>query len=278
MSFIEAQDRRYAPLWERIREHRFLRETRDGTVPDPVFATWLRQDYLFVEAAIPFIAALIPKAPTEHWGPLSDVLGALRKELEIFEERAAEVGVELRGAPPAFACHAYVQFLLATAQTRGYAETYTVLYAAERAYHDSWKVVREGIDPASPWIPFVENWAGEEFAGYVGYLGGELEKLAASAGEGERERMGELYRLTLLYEIAFWEMAYEAGGWPGVEADRAPVREGVRWRTDEDTVPGKAWAHLTGTGDAGDRSGGPADRADRAEGGGAGDAARGGGR
>ena len=54
MTFIEAQDERYAPLWKTIRTHRFLVSTRDGTLPDEVFATWMRQDSLFVEAAIPF--------------------------------------------------------------------------------------------------------------------------------------------------------------------------------------------------------------------------------
>lgn len=245
MSFIAEQDQRLAPLWVGIRDHRFLRDTRDGTIPPETFAVWLRQDYLFVEAAIPFIAALVPRAPTHHWGPLTGVLSALEKELHLFEERAARVGVDLRGAPPAFACHAYIQFLLATAHTRSYAESYTVLYAAERAYHESWLVVREGIHPDSPWQPFVENWAGDEFAGYVAYLGEELETLAREAGSPERDRMAELYRLTLLYEVAFWEMAATGEGWPGVESDLAPASRGPSWNPDPEARPETAWSHMT---------------------------------
>jgi formylaminopyrimidine deformylase / aminopyrimidine aminohydrolase len=244
MSFIYELDQRYSPLWARIREHPFLLETRDGTIPDEVFATWMRQDYLFVEAAIPFIAALLPKAPREHWGALTGVLGALEKELGLFEERAAAVGVELRGAPPSFTCHAYVQFLMATAGTRPYAEGFTVLYGAERAYHDSWKVVQEGIDPGSPWVPFVENWAGEEFAGYVAYLAGELEALAEASTPEERARMGELYRLTLLYEIAFWEMAHGAEGWPGTDDDMAGPASGPAWNPDRTRAAESAWADV----------------------------------
>ncbi len=245
MSFIAQQDQRLAPLWKAIRSHRFLADTRDGTIPDQTFATWLRQDYLFVEAAIPFIAALIPRAPTQHWGPLAGVISALEKELKLFEERAAQVGVQLRGAPPSFTCHAYVQFLLATAHTRSYAEGYTVLYAAERAYHESWLVVKDGLAPDSPWMPFVENWAGEDFAGYVTYLEGELETLAEAAGPAERVRMAELYRLTLLYEVAFWEMASTAEGWPGVEDDLAPVTQGPNWNPDPSKTLEGAWTHMT---------------------------------
>jgi thiaminase len=150
------------------------------------------------------------------------VIQALQKELRLFEERGAAVGIDLRAAPPSFTCDAYVQFLMATAYQRSYAEGYTVLYAAEKAYHDSWKVVQAGLDESSPWYPFVENWAGEEFAGYVSYLEGELNRLAEEAGPGERARMAELFERTTKYEIAFWEMALTGGGWPGTTA--APTR------------------------------------------------------
>jgi thiaminase/transcriptional activator TenA len=196
--------------------HPFLIQTRDGTLPDATFARWMRQDYLFVEAAIPFLAALLARAPRAHWEPLHASIGALHKELALFEERAAAAGVDLRGAPPAFTNHAYVQFLMATAFRASYPEAYTVLYVAEKAYHDSWTVVKEGIARDSKWVPFVENWAGDAFAQYVAYLQGELDALAESAGHAERGRMAQLFELTTKYEIAFWEMAITAESWPGL--------------------------------------------------------------
>jgi thiaminase (transcriptional activator TenA) len=115
---------------------------------------------------------------------------------------------------PAFVTHAYMQFL--TAAAASYAEAYTVLYAAERAYHDSWRVVRDGISADSKWFPFVENWAGEAFGQYVIYLGAELDELAAAASAEEREQMADLFELTTRYEIAFWEMAVAGETWPGI--------------------------------------------------------------
>ncbi|MFP4624396.1 MAG: hypothetical protein ACOCVZ_06050 [Gemmatimonadota bacterium] len=222
MSFTDAQLERLRPLWDEMLGHPFLIRTRDSEIPDETFATWMQQDYLFVEAAIPFMAALLPKAPEAHWEPLAGVIQALQKELRLFEERGRAVGVELRAAPPSFTCHAYVQFLMATAYRSTYAEAYTVLYAAEKAYHDSWRVVQAGLDESSPWHPFVENWAGDEFAAYVEYLEGELNGLAETAGDAERARMAELFEITTKYEIAFWEMALTASDWPGTTA--APIR------------------------------------------------------
>ena len=219
MSFAGDQLQRLRSLWDIMLSHPFLLRTRDGEIPDSVFATWMQQDYLFVEAAIPFLAAVLPKAPLSHREALTGAIGALERELRLFEERANSVGVDLRAAPPSFTCHAYIQFLMATAYQRSYAEAYTVLYAAEKAYHDSWKVVQEALDPTSRWFPFVDNWAGDDFAAYVAYLEGELDGLAASVGDPERARMAELFEITTRYEIAFWEMALTGGGWPGVESE-----------------------------------------------------------
>lgn len=216
MGFCAEQLARLQPLWKRMLDHRFLLETRDGTIADERFAVWMRQDYLFVEAAIPFIAALIPKAPREHRESLANVIPALEKELALFEERARAVGVDLRGTPPSFVNHAYIQFLMATAYRASYAEAYTVLYAAEKAYYDSWTVVKRGIDPKSKWLPFVENWAGDAFRQYVAHLETTLDELAARAGAAERDRMAELFELTTKYEIAFWQMAATGEEWPGV--------------------------------------------------------------
>ncbi len=216
MGFCTEQLDRLHALWSRMLDHRFLRETCDGSIAHATFATWMRQDYLFVEAAIPFIAALIPKAPREHWELHSSVIAMLETELGLFRERAEAAGVDFSGLYPSFTNHAYIQFLLATAFRASYAEAFTVLYVAEKAYHDSWTVVKQGLDPDSPWWPFVENWAGDAFAGYVAHLETELDRLAAQAGPAERETMAELFELTTRYEIAFWEMAASGDGWPGV--------------------------------------------------------------
>jgi thiaminase/transcriptional activator TenA len=216
MGFCAEQLARLDALWEHMLRHPFLLETRDGTISDGRFARWMQQDYLFVEAAIPFLTALLRNAPPEHETPLREAIEALHEELDLFRERAGATGVELEAVEPAFICHAYVQFLLATAHARPYREAYTVLYVAEKAYHESWRVVQAGIDPGSRWSPFVESWAGEAFAGYVAYLEQELDGLAAAASAEEQARMADLFELTVRYEIAFWELAMTGMGWPGL--------------------------------------------------------------
>ena len=73
---------------------------------------------------------------------------------------------------------------------------------------------RSGSD--YPWRPFVENWAGDEFAQFVDFLDTEVNRIAAEASDTERARMEEIFEMTTRYEIAFWEMAHRGPQWPGM--------------------------------------------------------------
>lgn len=217
MSFTRSLLSRHRELWGRMLEHPFLLRARDGELPDGTFATWLRQDYHFVRGARPFVGLLLAGAPERLRDPLTEALSALRDELELFRERAEALGVELEGVEPGLVNHAYVHYLLATAHGESFAAAFTAYWTAEKAYHESWKVVEEELPVDSPRRPLVENWAGGAFGEFVDWLGTELDGLAEAASDGERRSMEAHFRRTTLYEIAFWEMALAGPSWPGLE-------------------------------------------------------------
>ena len=209
---------RHSELWNRMLEHPFLIEVRDGDLSDETFHTWLRQDYLFVEAAVPFVGQLIGRAPSaELRKALSEIPPALEQELELFEERADALGVSIEDVDPGFTNHAYVQFLQATAYRESFPAAFAVYWAAEKAYHESWRVVGEGLPEDHEWRPFVDNWAGEEFAELVTFLEGQMNRFAERSSASEFERIERMFEMTTRYEIAFWEMAYRGPDWPGLE-------------------------------------------------------------
>lgn len=216
MSFTDDLLSRHDRLWGRMLEHPFLLRTRDGTLREGTFETWLRQDYLFVQAARPFLGLLLGRSPERHRDPLVEALAALGEELELFRERADALGVELEDVEPGLVNHAYVQHLLATAHGESYGSAFTAYWTAEKAYHESWKVVDAGLPEASPRRPLVENWAGDDFAGFVRWLGGEVDRLAEDASRPERRAMTAIFERTTRYEIAFWEMALTGPSWPGL--------------------------------------------------------------
>ncbi len=206
---------RARPVWDAMLAHPFLSAVADGSIPDERFAAWLRQDYLFVQEAIPFMGLLLARAPLAHRPTLAQAIGALQTELGLFERMAGEHGVSLAGLEPAPACHAYVQFLLATGYGRPYPEGFAVLYGAERAYLDSWSRVKQLQRKPSRWQAFIDNWTSEPFRRYVGWIGGELDALAAAGTPAGRDAIAALFLTTARYEVRFWDRALGDERWPG---------------------------------------------------------------
>ncbi|HUE97035.1 MAG TPA: hypothetical protein VMN39_10265 [Longimicrobiaceae bacterium] len=212
--FSDEQVERLGSLWNEMLAHPLLARMRSGTIEDDAFVRWMRQDYLFVSAAIPFLAALIPRGPAAHWQPLARAVGTLEREIRLFEDQAKALGVGLRDAVPSSTVHAYNEFLMDTAQRASYEEAFTVLYAAHRATHESFRFVKSGRAADSPVGPFVKNWAGREFGFYLGYLGTEVDKLADEAAPGIRAKMAEMFERVVRYEIAFFSAVLSGEDWP----------------------------------------------------------------
>ncbi len=201
------------PLWTKMLDHEFLRQTAAGSIPFEVFANWLRQDYFFVKGAIPFISVLISRAPEAMRPGLAAAIPALESELSLFERMAREKRVPLEGEITP-TCHAYIQFMIATAHSASFEEAFTLLYCAEKAYFDCWSSVRRTLPDTSPWGDFVDRWSNESFAAWIKWLEGEIDKLLEQASESLTERMGETFLTTTRYEYLFWDMALRGESWP----------------------------------------------------------------
>lgn len=201
-------------IWDAILNHRFLKMTADGSIPDQTFKNWIQQDYLFVQEAIPFIAVLLSKAPLNLRPAFIEILSALDRELEMFRKNAASHKVELENVTPSPTCYGYNQFLLSTAHNNSFAEGFTVLYAAEKVYLDSWMEVKNNLKIQSPWQAFIDNWTNAEFQQFVDWLASTLDELAAGKPEHELRKMEELFLTTARYEYLFWEMAASEETWP----------------------------------------------------------------
>jgi len=180
-------------IWKALLSHRFLKMTADGTIPAETFKTWMKRDYIFVREAIPFIAVLLAKAPLELRPNLTQVLPALDNELNLFQKNAEALGVDLEDVQPSHTCHAYLHFLMATAYGDSFVETFTVLYAAEKAYLDCWMEVKNNLKGSNPWQSFIDNWTSEAFHQYVDWLAATLDDLTKKKSNSELERPSELF-------------------------------------------------------------------------------------
>ncbi len=202
------------PIWDVMLRHPFLKETAECRIEDSVFANWLQQDYLFVQGAVSFIGVLLSRAPLAVRPGLVLALTALHEELELFERIAAERNITPQDVKMTPTCHHYIQFMLATAYSTSFEESFVLLYGAERAYFDSWSWVRQNLKGTSPWQAFIDRWSSEDFRQWIEWIETRLDGLAEKSSPLLRENMKEVFRLTGEYELLFWDMAAKGESWP----------------------------------------------------------------
>jgi thiaminase/transcriptional activator TenA len=189
-------------LWEAATRHPFLDGVRDGTLAETAFARWLSQDYHFGLALTRAQARYLAAAPRCDFALLAGGVQAMVAELDWFEARAAQRGVDL-DVPLHPSARAYIDYLEALAAA-SYSVQLTALWALEQAYLDAWRGARPG---AAAFREFVEHWTNDAFAAYVEALARAADRVLASAGEAERDA----FRTVARHERDFWQMAFADG-------------------------------------------------------------------
>jgi thiaminase len=200
-------------VWAAMAGHPFVLGLARGTLPDGALQAWVQQDRIFVVQERRVVATLrghgLPSPLDEL---LADLDRSLVLEAEAFTRTAAERGFA-PGAEPWPVCLGYISYLRCAAFD-GALEGLTALYAAERAYLDTWTAVA-GRSPAdSVYHAWIQNWSGEAFRAFVTSLGRGLDELAGAPSPALTERLGVLFARAARFELAFWEMCWRGQAWP----------------------------------------------------------------
>ena len=194
--------------------HPFVVGLAEGTLPDAALRAWVQQDRIFVLQERRVVGALRAHGPP---GGLDRLLagldGTLVAEADAFARTAMARGFPA-DAEPWPVCLGYTSYLLCCAYD-GVLEGLTAMYAAERAYLDTWTAVAARSPAGSPYREWVDNWTAEPFRAFVGDLGHELDELAGSPSPAVAERLGSVFTGAVRFELAFWEMCWRGQAWPG---------------------------------------------------------------
>jgi thiaminase len=200
-------------LWAAMAGHPFVLGLAEGTLPDGALQAWVQQDRVFVVEERRVVAALRAHGlPSRLDDLLADLDRSLVVEAEAFAQAAAEHGVA-PDAEPWPVCLGYVSYLRCAAFD-GVLEGLTALYAAERAYLDTWTAVAERSPADSAYHAWVQNWSGQPFRAFVTALGRDLDQLAAAPSPALAQRLGVIFSRAARFELAFWEMCWSGQAWP----------------------------------------------------------------
>jgi thiaminase len=201
-------------LWAAMASHPFVLGLAQGTLPGSSLQAWVQQDRVFVMEERRVLAALRAHGlPSRLDGLLADLDRSLVLEADVFTRTAAEHGFAPE-VEPWPVCLGYTSYLLCAAHD-GTLEGLTALYAAERAYLDTWTTVATHSPADSAYHAWIQNWSGQAFRAFVSALGRGLDELAGTPSPALTGRLGVLFTDAARFELAFWEMCWSSQAWPG---------------------------------------------------------------
>ncbi|QFY05415.1 transcriptional regulator [Nonomuraea phyllanthi] len=188
------------PLLKAQLEHPTVAGIGRGDLPEPVFRSWLEQDYLFLLDYVRVFARLAWQAPDGHLGDLVDLAHATyHDELSLHRSMSAEFGADLEGAVKGPACAAYTAFLLESAGS--YGEGLAALYPCMWGYSSLGRILAEN-PPAEPrYRAWVDTYADPGFAALTARIGQMIDE-----AEPDPARARALFTEGMAHELAFWDV------------------------------------------------------------------------
>ena len=214
-SFSEQLRLQADKIWQRIFQHPFLQEIREGRLPVEKFRYYLLQDYHYLEGFARAVAIALGKAPDSQTVELlakrvlTPIERPLHRRLLELVEMSLEEAARIEPSPTNLA---YTNHLLTTAFTHGLGPTAAALLPCPWTYNLLGDVLGKVDHPVyGEWVAFYhqgfleENvWAWRHF----------VDTAAVEASPQERDLMRRVFLTSSRYELLFWEMAYHQERWP----------------------------------------------------------------
>ncbi|WP_194819163.1 TenA family protein [Nocardia sp. XZ_19_385] len=188
------------PLVEEQLAHPTVVGIAKGDLDEPVFRSWLEQDYLFLLDYVRVFSRLAWQAPAAHLGDLVDLAHAtFHEELSLHRSLAAEFGADLDGAVKGEPCVNYTAFLLDSAAT--YADGLAALYPCMWGYSTLGTRLAENPPTEPRYRRWVDAYADPGFAALTARCAQMLDESGADPARAEA-----LFLEGMRHEIAFWDV------------------------------------------------------------------------
>ncbi|MGP3960851.1 TenA family protein [Nonomuraea sp. 3N208] len=188
------------PLLQAQLEHPTVAGIARGDLAEPVFRSWLEQDYLFLLDYVRVFSRLAWQAPDAHLGDLVDLAHTTyHDELSLHRSLSAEFGADLDGAVKGPACAAYTAFLLESAAS--YGEGLAALYPCMWGYSSLGRILAEN-PPAEPrYRAWVDTYADPGFAALTVRIAQMIDE-----ADPDPVRAEALFTEGMAHELAFWDV------------------------------------------------------------------------
>ena len=200
--------------WNRIINHRFTTELRDGTIDREVMKKYLIQDHRFLDAFVVLLASIIANCRTlPDRIPGCQFLALITgKENTYFERCFKKLGVgeaDRAKIPDAPCTNGFCNLMLEVARKGTLAEMLAVIVVCEWSYL-SWGQLVEKTTVRDDFVTYewVDLHTGKDFKSVVEYLRGLLDQEGEIMSCEEKSRCRERFLQAVQLEEEFFDFAY----------------------------------------------------------------------
>ncbi|USD68202.1 thiaminase II [Vibrio sp. SCSIO 43136] len=205
--------------WQDYTEHTFVKQLAIGSLEQPCFLHYLKQDFLFLKQYARAYALAIYKAKTlaDMRKALPSVHALLDSEIAHHVSYCGQWGLtetDLEAEQEDFGTVAYTRYVLDAGMTGDLVDLYTALAPCSIGYAVIGKALKESeatILEGNPYRSWIELYGGEEFqtgamesAEYFNKL---LEEIDINSERGQH--LCHIFKTATRMEVAFWQQGLD---------------------------------------------------------------------
>ncbi|WP_394246899.1 thiaminase II [Vibrio profundi] len=205
--------------WDAYTKHEFVQKLAEGTLAQPCYLHYLKQDFLFLKQYARAYALAIYKART-----LADMRKALPSVHALLDSEINHhitycgnwrlTESDLEAEPEDFGTVAYTRYVLDAGMTGDIVDLYAALAPCSIGYAEigrNLKVSEQTVFEGNPFASWIELYSGEEFQQGVAEGTAHIDELLAEIDiNSQRGRnLVEVFRTATRMEIAFWQQGLD---------------------------------------------------------------------
>lgn len=218
-SIIERLENAISDILEKYYNHPFVKGLETGTLDKNKFRDYMIQDYLYLNEYTKVFSLGITKAKDNEYVKLcaSYIRAIAEVELDIHRGYMGRLKVsqeEIDNTSRKLENLSYTSYMIRVAYDEGPAEIMAAILACALSYESIAKNMLKNNPNASN-DEFYGNWikcySGEEYCSGNRVLVKVIDELTKDYTEEQIQHIIEIYKACSLYELGFWDMAWNGG-------------------------------------------------------------------
>ena len=199
---------------EQIKQHPFIKELVNGTLPKEIFYFYIHQDVIYLAEYKKILAQIGIKCPkdSETQFFLDAATGIIDVENALHQDFLKDQKSNKIASP---SCELYISYLSRIVNTKSLAEGLAAVLPCFTIYKQvgDYILANQTNKSNNPYQSWINTYGGEEFENSVNQAIDITNKYATTASEEVISKMDTAFEKASKLEWMFWDSAYYQEGW-----------------------------------------------------------------